>query len=285
MPSLCHSPKGDLAQRPHRIRSQTEGRVGILGGGQLAWMLARAAKDLKWDTSIFAQSLQESAPLAGYDTTLGRFVDSHAIEKWARSVDVVLIESELIPFEPLSRAMASCGRPIVPSLKALEISRHKLRQKHLFAKLGIPTARWFELDEGEDRHPEELLAHLFKVFPTGFVFKWSLGGYDGKGVFVVRPQDLEPASNIPERPSRASGHGQPKEALLHEVSLFLSTATQNRVPIYVEELVDYLCEGALTAALSSGSDPEFFSFPMVLSEQDRGTCFRVRSASCHPTLP
>ena len=163
--------------------------IGILGGGQLGWMLSLASKDLKYPCHIFAPEKNPSAMQTAACHTRAEFDDIDSLKNFAESVDVITYEFENIPVEPL-RAIENI-RPIRPSLKSLEICQHRLKEKNFVKNLGISTTPFAEAASVDNLPPT--LANL--ELPA-FV-KTLRMGYDGKGQFVIRRR--EDASQVPEK--------------------------------------------------------------------------------------
>ncbi len=164
------------------------GTIGILGGGQLGWMLSLAAKDLGYPCHIFAPEENPSAMQTAAHHTRAKFDDINALKAFAESVDVITYEFENIPVEPL-RSIENI-RPIRPSLKSLEICQHRLKEKNFVKGLGISTTPFVEANDVDHLPP------IAEIELPAFV-KTLRMGYDGKGQFVIRLR--EDASQVPEK--------------------------------------------------------------------------------------
>ena len=171
--------------------------IGILGGGQLGWMLSLAAKDLGYPCHIFAPEENPSAMQTAAHHTRAKFNDINALKAFAESVDVITYEFENIPVEPL-RSIENI-RPIRPSLKSLEICQHRLKEKNFVKDLGISTTPFAEARDVDHLPPifDIELPTFVKAFQKGRFFKTLRMGYDGKGQFVIRWR--EDASQVPEK--------------------------------------------------------------------------------------
>lgn len=163
------------------------GTIGILGGGQLGWMLSLAAKDLGYSCHIFAPEENPPAMQTAAQHTRAEFDDINALKAFAKSVGVITYEFENIPVEPL-HAIENI-HAIHPSLKSLEICQHRLKEKNFVKDLGISTTPF-----AEARDSDHLL--LFANFKLPAFVKTLQMGYDGKGQFVIR--QLEDASKVSE---------------------------------------------------------------------------------------
>jgi 5-(carboxyamino)imidazole ribonucleotide synthase len=159
--------------------------VGIVGGGQLARMLALAGYPL----GLHFQVLDPAADAcAGQVAPLiqGDYHDEARLATLAAWADVVTFDFENVPAEA---ARVLEGRVAVyPPAKALALAQDRLSEKTLFWELGIPTPNFTTVDSLEELHN----AVLHMEWPT--VLKTRRLGYDGKGQRVLRTdEDIEPA--------------------------------------------------------------------------------------------
>lgn len=156
-------------------------KVGILGGGQLGKMLAQAASD--WHLPIYAMDSSTDSPAAPYCTgfTVGDFRNADDVLRFGRTVDVLTIEIEHVNTDAL-RQLVSEGITVHPSPNALELIKDKGLQKQFYVQHGLPTAP-FRLFDG----PEAVeMACQRGELAYPFVQKSRTGGYDGRGVSLIR---------------------------------------------------------------------------------------------------
>ena len=159
--------------------------IGVLGGGQLARMLALAGHPLGMETVVLCP-VEDAAAAAVTTHIHGSLIDRELLEQLADAVDVVTYEFENVPHDSL-RLLA--GRvPVHPPVEALAAGQDRLAEKRLFRRLGIPTAAFTPVDE-----PGDLRAAMTAGgFPA--LLKTRREGYDGKGqVRLDLPTDLEGA--------------------------------------------------------------------------------------------
>jgi 5-(carboxyamino)imidazole ribonucleotide synthase len=158
-------------------------RVGILGGGQLAMYLCEAGRRLGMHTTVLAHS-DDSPAVFNADRMLhGRLDDLLLLESLAGSVDVITFEVEDIPPQTLQMlaALVDGGRVDVhPHPSSLLMLQDKLLQKRWLLDNGLPTNPGRPLDGETDAS----VAGAWFGYP--FVQKTRRGGYDGKGVQVIR---------------------------------------------------------------------------------------------------
>jgi 5-(carboxyamino)imidazole ribonucleotide synthase len=155
-------------------------RLGILGGGQLGRMFIQEA--ISYDIHVHIMENNENAPCAGIATsfTKGDITDYTAVYEFGKDKDVLTVEIENVNIEALYK-LESEGVKIYPQPRVLEIIKDKGTQKQFYADNNIPTAPFALISENED-----LSAFEAKV---PFVHKLRQGGYDGKGVNIIRNEN------------------------------------------------------------------------------------------------
>ena len=159
--------------------------VGILGGGQLARMLALSGaplglRFLVMDTADDACAGQ-FAPLL-----VGDYRDDAALAQFAQKVDVATFDFENVP---AASAHWLAGRvPVFPNPDALALTQDRLAEKTLFRELGIPVPDFADVATRADR--EAAIARI----GTPCILKTRRLGYDGKGQFRIKsPADVDAA--------------------------------------------------------------------------------------------
>ncbi|MBE9562501.1 MAG: 5-(carboxyamino)imidazole ribonucleotide synthase [Proteobacteria bacterium] len=150
-------------------------RIGIIGGGQLAQMSAQVAKTMGFYVTILDSSTQCPASDIADAQIIGSLYDSEKLRALADVSDVLTYDIEHIDIKTLQE-LDNEGHAIFPSPKVLEIIQDKLKQKQLFEQHNIPTAKFEQVDKLTSEH----LAKL------PIVQKARMGGYDGKGVVVLK---------------------------------------------------------------------------------------------------
>jgi 5-(carboxyamino)imidazole ribonucleotide synthase len=148
--------------------------VGILGGGQLARMLALAAAPLGVNSLVVDGSADacagQVAPLVVADWS-----DRAALEAFARRVDVVTFDFENVPADTahwLAERVA-----VHPAPEALAVAQDRLAEKTLFRECGLPTPGFMTVDTREQL--DQALAEV----GAPAILKTRRLGYDGKGQF------------------------------------------------------------------------------------------------------
>jgi 5-(carboxyamino)imidazole ribonucleotide synthase len=154
--------------------------IGILGGGQLGYMLALAGYPLGLHFRFFDPSPE--APVGRIASRVtADFRDESALEKFANGLELVTYEFENVPVDSV-RFLAERA-PVYPSPRALEVAQDRISEKALFQELGIPTTEFVPV-AGRD----ELDAAVKKIgLPA--ILKTCRMGYDGKGQWHLRTAD------------------------------------------------------------------------------------------------
>ncbi len=152
-------------------------RVGVIGGGQLARMMIAPAVELGLEISVLAEADGMSAKLAA--TQVGDYRDLDTVRAFAKEVDVVTFDHEHVPQEVL-RALVDENIAVHPGPDALQFAQDKLVMRARLAELGVPQPDWAAVSD-----VDQLQAFLDDHGGRAVV-KTPRGGYDGKGVRVVR---------------------------------------------------------------------------------------------------
>lgn len=163
--------------------------LGILGGGQLARMIALAAADLGVTSHIFAPEPENPAFDVAAAKTIAAYDDEAALARFADAVDVVTYEFENVP--AATAAFLAARRPLQPGARALAVTQDRLSEKSFVADLGLEVAPFRAVDSLADL--EAAVAALGR--PS--VLKTRRFGYDGKGQVKILPDtDLSEAYQV-----------------------------------------------------------------------------------------
>ena len=152
--------------------------IGVVGGGQLARMMAPEALNLGFELRILAESPDVSSARAVADAPVGDYKDLATLREFARGLDVMTFDHEHVPNEHLQTLIAE-GVNVQPRPAALIHAQDKLVMRAAIEELGLPNPAWAAVET-----VEELIAFGEKIgFPV--VLKTPRGGYDGKGVRMI----------------------------------------------------------------------------------------------------
>lgn len=220
--------------------------LGILGGGQLARMLCEAARDLGVRSVVLGSSDRDPAANVCDEFHVYDVRDPQSYLNVLQKLDVLTFENEFIPVPIVESAVRDCGKAITvaPSFAAVSVAQNKLRQKELFHRLHIETARHVIVENSDD------LVEAHERLGDRYVLKWSMFGYDGKGNFNV--------SGPPDHQSALE---------------FIKKGAERGAKTYAEAFVEFEHEAAMVFTRSRGGN--FVHFPLVKTVQSNGACKTV----------
>ncbi|MFJ9639866.1 5-(carboxyamino)imidazole ribonucleotide synthase [Streptomyces sp. NPDC101178] len=219
--------------------------VGMVGGGQLARMTHEAGIPLGLKFKLLSDTPQDSAAQVVSEVVIGDYRDLDTLRAFAQGCDVITFDHEHVPTEHL-RALEADGIPVRPGPDALVHAQDKGVMRAKLAEIGAPCPRNRIVSDPAD-------AAAFAEEAGGFpvILKTVRGGYDGKGVWVVR-SEADAAD-----PFRAG------------------------VPVLAEEKVDFVRE--LAANIVRSPHGQAVAYPVVESVQVDGVCDTVIAPA--PDLP
>ena len=215
-------------------------RIGIVGGGQLARMMAPVAINLGIQLRVLSQTPDDSAAQVIPDTVIGSHHDYDALLSFAQGCDVVTFDHEHVPTEFLIKLQAA-GIAVHPKPQALEFAQDKIRMREKLTEAGIPCPQWKEISSADD------LDTVGQHVGWPFVLKTARGGYDGKGVWIV--DDLAGA-----------------------ITVFEEVSAQG-LRVLAEEKVPFVRE--LAAQVARSPHGQCVAYPIVQSTQTNGICHEV----------
>lgn len=151
--------------------------IGILGGGQLGYMLALAGYPLGLHFRFLDPSPE--APVGRIASRItARFTDRNALKKFAHSLELVTYEFENVPVET-ARFLAE-RVPVFPPPAALEAAQDRLTEKTLFRQLDIATTEFAAVSDAKS------FDAALKQIGLPSILKTRRMGYDGKGQWLLR---------------------------------------------------------------------------------------------------
>ena len=164
-------------------------KAGILGGGQLGRMLLQAAANYSVETFVLENDPHCPAAHLCHNFILGDITSFDDVYAFGKKVDVLTIEIENVNIEALEKLEAE-GVKVIPKPSAIKIIKNKIKQKGFYQVNEIPTSDFVVT------HTKESLPHHHAFLPA--VHKLGEGGYDGKGVQIIRTkEDFEKGFDAP----------------------------------------------------------------------------------------
>jgi 5-(carboxyamino)imidazole ribonucleotide synthase len=223
--------------------------IGILGGGQLGYMLALAGYPLGLHFRFLDPSPE--APVGRIATRItAQFTDRSALKKFAAGLELVTYEFENVPVEA-ARFLAE-RVPVLPPPAALEVAQDRLNEKHLFQKLGIATTEFAAVTDRDG------LDRAVRQIGLPAILKTCRMGYDGKGQWILRsPEDVVRAKS--ELPAWNVAVRKPAR---------VTEGAEQNAPFLLERLVPFTRELSVLAV--RGRTGETAVFPLVENHHCEG---------------
>lgn len=155
-------------------------RVGVIGGGQLAWMMAQVASCEDIDLVIQTPSPSDSAVSLASKTIFGTIDDAQVTAELAQYCDVITFENEFVNLEELQK-LADKGVTFYPRLSSLSPLLDKYEQRCFLQSQGLPIPQFKAYESSSD----------FESFSFPLVLKTRRHGYDGQGTIIIKsPSEL-----------------------------------------------------------------------------------------------
>lgn len=227
--------------------------VAVVGGGQLARMLHEAASAIGVTLRPLVEESDGSAARVTPLFQIGAAKDLAALRRLSSEADCLTFEHEHVDLDQL-RELAEEGVSVRPGPDALLYAQDKLAMRRRLTELGVPTPAWAEIRSRQD------LERFGEATGWPIVVKTARGGYDGKGVRVVRaPADIHDwLIGIENGSIRVPGlGGSGGESLL------------------AEEFIPFTRELAALVARRPGPSGDVRSWPVVETVQVDGVCSQV----------
>lgn len=154
-------------------------KIGILGGGQLGMMMIEEKKDLDIEIYVLDPNPNASCAKLADHFVVGDFKNYDDVYKLGKKVDILTIEIEHVNTEAL-QDLEMEGKKIYPNPDVIKTIQDKGKQKLWLDEHEIPTSGFFVTETPKDN-----------MYEVPFVQKARTGGYDGKGVQIVKDRKDE----------------------------------------------------------------------------------------------
>lgn len=155
-------------------------KIGILGGGQLGRMLLQAAANYPVETFVMENDTECPAAHLCHHFTKGNITNYDDVYNFGKGLDAITIEIESVNADALEQ-LEKEGVKVYPKPAALRTIKNKILQKQFYKDHEIPTSDFIVT-----QNASELEAHA-DFLPA--VHKLGMGGYDGRGVQVIKEQE------------------------------------------------------------------------------------------------
>lgn len=196
-------------------------KLGILGGGQLARMMAMSARHLGIEI-ICINPISDCSASDITTVVAAELTDVEKIKEAFNGVDCVTYETENLPIETLQ--LLSQQFKVLPEVNCLSIFQDRLLEKNFLQSAGIPTTEYMELTCWQD------ITNAITQFGFPFIIKTRLSGYDGKGQAVIT--SLDEAERAWQQFSGKPSIIEKFFRFDHEVSLIFARNTKGEVVYY-----------------------------------------------------
>ncbi len=222
-------------------------KFGILGGGQLARMLALKSHEMGLQPYVLCRDTSDPAAQVTSSYIQGSLDSKRDLKKFLQQVNVATFENEFLDTILLQKTAFSVKTPIHPKPQVMQLLQDRLHQKKLFQKYKIPTARYVVISVDQEIHATN---HLF---PQGMVLKKRKHGYDGYGTQIVK--------NITKD------------------TVGLSFVQNNMNNLIAEEFIPFKREMALI--LVRNRKKQMIELPLVETYQEKARCLWVKGPCRH----
>jgi 5-(carboxyamino)imidazole ribonucleotide synthase len=155
-------------------------KAGILGGGQLGRMLLQAAANYPVETFLMENDPEAPAAHLCHHFTQGDIRNFEDVYNFGKDLDAITIEIESVNVEALEK-LESSGVKIYPKPSALKTIKNKIAQKRFYQELQVPSPSFIVTEN------KAAVTNHESFLPA--VHKLAEGGYDGRGVQVLRKID------------------------------------------------------------------------------------------------
>jgi len=234
-------PQPVLARLPPR-RPKAARTLGIVGGGQLAKMLAQSALQFGCDIVVLERKDHSPAASLATETVIGDWDNPDSLLALGSLVDVVTLENEFVDADSLA-ALEQFGHQLWPAAATIRTVQDKLSQKRALAAAGLPVPRFAPVSA------PTAIASAAENLGWPLVLKKRRNGYDGKGNFTVRS-----AADIDRAWAYLGGDAN---------------------GLYVEEFCSF--DRELAMMLTRGQDGAIVAYPLVETIQRDHICHVVKA--------
>jgi 5-(carboxyamino)imidazole ribonucleotide synthase len=221
----------------------------VVGGGQLARMMAPAATALGFELRVLAEAEDVSAVSAVATSPIGDYKDLQTLLDFADGLDVLTFDHEHVPTDHLHELLAA-GVNVQPGPDALVNAQDKLVMRAAIDRLELPNPAWAAVED------VEALVAFGNGIGWPVVLKMPRGGYDGKGVWIIDSAD-DAAEAAPWFDAMSPLLAEAKVDFSRELSALVARTPDGEArawPVAHTVQVDGVCDEVIAPALDIALD-------------------------------
>ena len=248
-------------------------KIGILGGGQLGRMLLQAAANYPVETFILENDTECPAAHLCHHFTKGDIKDFDAVYNFGKGLDAITIEIENVNIEALEKLEAE-GVKVYPKPAVLKTIKNKILQKQYYLQHQLPSPAFVITNNLDELKQQE------SFLPA--VHKIGEGGYDGKGVQLLRtkedlvkgfdaPAVLEKMVNIHKEIAQMVAINEKGETALYPPVEMLFNPSLNLLdyqlcPAEIDEKTKWKAEAIALTVVRNFKSPGIFAVEMFVDK-------------------
>lgn len=158
-------------------------KLGLLGGGQLARMLAQEAANLGLQVHVLSEKKEDPAAQVCGQHFIGSPDSEKDLQEFCAQVQLLTFESEFFDVDHLEHIQSQSELKVFPSTQCMRLLQDRNTQKQALVQAKIPTADFMLVND------QDSFQKAFQHFKGEFVLKKCRGGYDGYGTYFIRSED------------------------------------------------------------------------------------------------
>lgn len=233
-------------------------KLAIIGGGQLGKMMLYETR--KWDvhTKVLDPSPEAPCKIACNEFVQGDLQNYQDVMDFCQDADVITIEIEAVNVAALSD-LKEQGKKVYPQPECLKIIQNKIDQKQFYQERQLPTAGFMAFGSKAELRK----AHDEKELQFPLVWKSATGGYDGRGVMMLK--EKEQLDDLPDQPCLL----EDKVDYTHELSVIVARNASGETMSYpVVEMEFHPTANQVEYVISPARiDPELHKRAQELAEK------------------
>ncbi|KAI8556234.1 hypothetical protein RHMOL_Rhmol05G0236600 [Rhododendron molle] len=252
------------------IHGVSETIIGVLGGGQLGWMLCQAASQMAIKVVVLDPMENCPAGALSHCHVVGSYDDSVTVEEFAKRCSVLTVEIEHVNVATLEK-LEQQGLDVQPKASTIRIIQDKYLQKVHFARHGIPLPKFMKIDDPESAQKAG------DLFGYPLMIKSKRLAYDGRGNAVANTEE-EISSAVQSKIFASVNNLE-----LH-YNTFLATLSAALGGydhgLYFEQWAPFVKE--LAVIVARGRDQSMLCYPVVETIHRENICHIVKAPANVP---